>query len=162
MSRRTDVVHFFRSDPAELLGVLRELGRDRDGWVNIQAVEPEEDDMPDAPPARAGVFNFLTARGPRIPVGTWVPGEVTSRRTERDSVGIQHPGGPKARFTLRDAGVVPPGGATVLSDHPRRGLVLSLPNGTDPEAVLTWLFEASRVLATEPLPDTWVAIVHRR
>ena len=50
----------------------------------------------------------------------------------------------------------------MLSDHPRRGLVLSLPNGTDPEAVLTWLFDASRVLATDPLPDTWVAIVHRR
>jgi len=161
VSRRTDVVDFFRSDPSQLLEVLAQLARDRDGWVNIQAVENDEE-AADAAPARAGVFNLVTARGPRIPVGTWVPGEVSARRTEPDSVGIQHPGGPKARFTLRDAGVVPPEGATVLSDHPRRGLVLSLPNGTDPAAVLSWLFAASDVLARDPLPDTWVAMVHHR
>ena len=50
----------------------------------------------------------------------------------------------------------------MLSDHPRRGLVLSLPNGTLPPIVLAWLFAASDVLAPDPLPDTWVAIVHHR
>lgn len=161
MSHRTDVVTFFRSDPSELLEVLAELARDRDGWVNIQAVEADEE-APDASPGQAGLFNLVTARGPRIPVGTWVPGEVSAKRSERDSVGIEHPGGPKARFTLRDAGVTPPEGATVLSDHPRRGLVLALPNGTDPGVVLSWLFAASDVLTRDPLPDTWVAIVHHR
>jgi hypothetical protein len=161
VSRRTDIVHFFRSDPAELLGVLNDLGRDRDGWVNIQAVEAEEE-APDAPPARAGMFNFLTARGPRVPVGTWVPGAVGAKRAERDSIGIQHPAGPKANRQLLAAGVNPPEGATLLSDHPRRGLVLSLPNGTDPAVVLAWLFAASAVLAPDPLPETWVAIIHRR
>jgi hypothetical protein len=161
VSRRTDVVTFFRSDPSALLEVLAELARDRDGWVNLHAVEADEE-AHDAAPARAGLFNLVTARGPRIPVGTWVPGEVSARRAEPDSVGIQHPSGPKARFTLRDAGVMPPEGASVLSDHPRRGLVLSVPNGTDPAVVLSWLFAASDVLARDPLPDTWVAMVHRR
>jgi len=45
VSRHTDVVEFFRSDPAELVGVLDGLARTRDGWVNLQAVEDEEDDM---------------------------------------------------------------------------------------------------------------------
>lgn len=161
MSRRTEVVHFFRSDPAELLRVLDALGRDRDGWVNLQPVEDDEN-APDAPPARAGMFNFLTARGPSLPVGTWVPGEVGPKRSERDSLGIQHPAGPKANRQLLAAGVTPPEGATLLSDHPRRGLVLSLPNGTPPAEVLRWLFAASDVLARAPLPDTWVAIVHHR
>ena len=50
----------------------------------------------------------------------------------------------------------------MLSDHPKRGLVLSLPDGTTPTVVLAWLFAACDVLAPDPLPDTWVAIVHRR
>jgi hypothetical protein len=129
VSRRTDVVHFFRSDPAELLSVLDDLARDRDGWVNIQAIEAEEA-TPDAPPARAGMFNFLTARGPKVPVGTWVPAEIGAKRSAPDSLGLQHPGGPKAFRQLLAAGVTPPEGATMLSD--------------------------------QPLPDTWVAILHRR
>ena len=160
MSRLTDVVHFYRSAPTELLGVLEELGRARDGWVNIQAVEAEED-APDASPARAGFFAFVSARGPRIPVGTWVPGS-EGKRDEPDSVGIQHAAGPKAFRRLLEAGVKPPEGASMLSDHPRRGLVLTLPHGTPPSVVLDWLFAASAELAADPLPDTWVAIVHRR
>jgi len=39
---------------------------------------------------------------------------------------------------------------------------LSLPNGATPTDVLAWLFAASDVLASDPLPDTWVAIVHHR
>ena len=162
MSRRTDVVHFFRSDPAELLATLEDLGRDRDGWVNLQAVEDDEEEAPDAPPARAGVFNFLTARGPRIPVSTWVPAAVGAKRSEPDSVGIQHGAGPRAFRQLLAAGVTPPEGATMLSDHPRRGLVLALPDGAGPAEILSWLFAASDVLASDPLPDTWVAIVHHR
>jgi hypothetical protein len=162
VSRRTDVVHFFRSNPAELLGVLDDLARDRDGWVNLQAVENDEDGVPDAPPARAGMFNFLTSRGPRIPVSTWVPGAVGTKHPEPDSMGIQHGAGPKALRQLLAAGVTPPEGATMLSDHPRRGLVLTLPHGTAPAAVLSWIFAASDVLATDPLPDSWVAIVHHR
>lgn len=161
MARRTDVVHFLRSDPAELLGVLEQLDRDRDGWVNIQAVEAEEE-APDAQPARAGLFALVGGRGPRVPIGTWVPAERGGRRRDPDSVGLQHAGGPKARFRLVEAGVLPPEGATVLSDHPKRGIVLALPDGTAPADVLAWLFAASDELALAPLPDTWVALVHHR
>ena len=161
MARRTEVVHFFRSDPAELLGVLEALDRERDGWVNLQAVTDDEE-SPDAQPGRAGLFALVSGRGPRIPVASWVPAERSGRRRDPDSVGIQHAGGPKARFQLVDAGVVPPEGATVLSDHPKRGLVLALPEGTAPSEVLAWIFAASDVLAADPLPDTWVALVHHR
>jgi hypothetical protein len=161
VTRRTDVVHFFRSTPAELVTVLDDLGRARDGWVNIQAVEAEEE-SPDAAPTRAGLFSLVSGRGPKVPVSTWVPGQTSAKRSEPDSIGIQHGAGPKAFRQLLEAGVSPPEGASMLSDHPRRGLVLSLPNGAAPAAVLAWLFAASDVLAPDPLPDTWVAIVHHR
>lgn len=161
MARRTDVVHFLRTDPAELLGVLEQLDRDRDGWVNLQAVEADEE-SPDAQPARAGLFALVSGRGPRIPVGTWVPAERGGRRRDPDSVGLQHPGGVRAYQQLLAAGVVPPAGATVLSDHPRRGLVLALPEGAAPADVLAWILAASDTLAGRRLPDTWVALVHRR
>jgi hypothetical protein len=161
VSRRTDVVEFFRSDPAQLLTVLDELAVARDGWVNIQAVEDDEE-APDAQPARAGVFSLVGGRGTRVPIGTWVPGERGGRRNDPDSLGIQHAAGPRALRQLSAAGVPPPEGASMLSDHPKRGLVLALADGTPPSVVLAWLFAACDVLTPDPLPDTWVAIVHRR
>ena len=161
MARSTEVVELYRSQPDELLGVMHGLAEARDGWVNLQAVI-DEDETPDAPPTRAGLFALVSGRGPSVPVSSWVPGEVSRKGQQPDSLGIQHGAGPKARFRLRDAGVFAPDGATILSDHPKRGLVLSLPAGTAPEAVLEFLFAASDVLTPLPLPDTWVGIVHRR
>ena len=161
MSARTEVVNFHRSTPDELLAVLRALDDARDGWVNIQALEPEQDEL-DASPVRAGLFSLVTARGPRVPVATWVPAERGGRRRDPDSVGIQHASGPKAARRLLATGVEPPEGASLLSDHPRRGLVLALAPDTSPGRVLEWLFAASDALSAEPLPDTWVAVVHHR
>jgi hypothetical protein len=161
VSHRTAVVDFFRSDPTQLLAVLDELAAAGDGWVNLQAVEDDEE-APDAQPARAGLFSLVGGRGPRIPIGTWVPGERGGRRRDPDSIGIQHAAGPKALRRLVAAGVTPPDGASLLSDHPKRGLVLALADGTSPALVLAWLFAACEVLSSDPLPDTWVAIVHRR
>lgn len=161
MTRSTDVVELLRSQPEGLLVVMRQLAAERDGWVNLQAVV-DEDETPDAPPARAGLFAFASGRGPTVPVSSWVPGETTRRGQDPDSVGIQHGSGPKALRRLLQAGVVPPEGSSMLSDHPRRGLVLRLPPATDPATVLAFVFAASDVLAAFALPETWVGIIHRR
>jgi hypothetical protein len=161
VARSTEVVELYRSQPQQLLDVMRGLAEARDGWVNLQAVV-DEDETPDAPPARAGLFALVSGRGPSVPVSSWVPGQPTRRGQGPDSLGIQHGAGPKARFRLRDAGVFAPDGATILSDHPKRGLVLSLPAGTSVESVLDLVFAASDVLTPFVLPDTWVGIVHRR
>ncbi len=161
MSRPGEVIRFLRNDPAALLAVLEDLAERRDGWVNLQPYDDPDAD-PDAPPARSGMFGLITARGPQLPVSTWVPGERTAKGTEADSVGIQHAAGPRALRRLLAAGVEPPEGSSLLSDHPRRGLVVRLAPGTAPRAVLEWLFAASDELAPRPPPDTWVAVVHRR
>ncbi len=87
----------------------------------------------------------------------------TQRRAPRaDSIGLQHRGGPKARFTLADAGTPIPAGWKLLSDHPKRGLVIELPDGVAPEEIVQWLVTAARVLSPMELPHRWVAAVHRR
>jgi hypothetical protein len=164
VSRSTEVVHFRRSDPRQLLEVLDGLAAARDGWVNVQAVlDDDETAAPDAAPGQAGVFGWLSSRGPAVPVATWVPG--TTKRNgghEPDSLGIQHGAGPRAAVTLADAGLPVPSTWRRVGDHPKRGLVMELPDGVDPKTVLEWAFPAMNVLASTPLPDTWVAIVHRR
>ena len=162
MSREPEVVRFERGAPDELLATMQDLARDRDGWVNLQAVGKELDEVPDAPPGRAGMFAWLSPRRTVIPVSTWVPGPPTRHGHEPDSLGIEHDAGRFAATQLADAGVPVPAGWRRLGDHPRRGLVFELPDGTEPAAVLDWLFRASDVLASTPLPPTWVAIVHRR
>ena len=161
MTRSVDAVEFLRSDPTELLAVMSGLADARDGWVNVQAVV-DEDEMPDAAPTRAGLFSLVSGRGPSVPVSSWVPGELTRRGQDPDSLGIQHGAGPKALRRLVQAGVVPPEGSRLLSDHPRRGLVLALAPSTDPTTVLTFALAASDVLTAFPLPETWVGIVHHR
>jgi hypothetical protein len=161
VTRSTQIVEFLRGEPAQLLGVMHGLADARDGWVNLQAVV-DEDETPDAQPARAGVFALVSGRGPTVPVSSWVPGQHTRRGQEPDSVGIQHGAGPKAARRLVEAGVTPPEGSTLLGDHPRRGLVVELPPGTAPETVLDFVLAASDVLTPFRLPDTWVAIVHHR
>lgn len=164
MTRSTEVVEFFRSAPDGLVGVLQDLASGHDGWVNLQAAVREDEDPagPDARPVRAGVFSLVSGRGPAVPVCTWVPGAPTRHGHEPDSLGIQHGAGPHATEQLVEAGVTFPSGWRRLSDHPKRGLVFELPAGTDPAAVLQWLFAASDVLAQGPLPDLWVAAIHRR
>jgi hypothetical protein len=156
-----ELVHVRRSAPQELLAVMADLAARRDGWINLQA-DVGDDEGPEPAPARAGAFALFPARGPDVPVCTWVPGPDGRRGPEPDSVGIQHGSGPRALRRLADAGSAPPAGWRMRADHPKRGLVLELPSGTDPATVLTWIFAASDVLAGAELPDQWLAAVHRR
>jgi hypothetical protein len=160
VTRAAEVLRFTPDDTDELLAAMDALADTRDGWVNLQPV-PDEDEAAGAP-VRAGVFNLFSGRGPRLPVGTWVPAAQGGRRPDPDSLGLQHAGGPKAARRLREVGVEPPGGATVLSDHPRRGLVLAVDPGTPPAELLRWLLAAAAALSPDPLPATWVAVVHHR
>ena len=98
-----------------------------------------------------------------IPFGTWVPGARKRGGAEPTSLGLQHGSGPKAIWRLRDAGISLPPEWKVLSDHPRRGIVLTLPDETLPEDALDWLLEAAVVLtdANIDLRADWRAGVYR-
>ena len=155
-----ELVEFTVVDRRSVLTVMRRQLRDRDGWVNLQpAIEPDE--MPN----ETGTFGKLfTASGPTVPLGSWVPGARRRNGTaEPVSLGLQHAGGPKALRNLRDRGHPPVTGWRVLTDHPRRGFVLAVPDDEDPDVALVWLLRAAEMLAPVRLPRTWNAgVIHRR
>ena len=67
---------------------------------------------------------------------------------------------------LRDLGCPLPPGWKVVVDHARRGLVLNVPEGDDPDAdhevVLSWLVRAATALSFEPVTGRWHAEIHHR
>ena len=156
----SEAIEFTVADPGPLVVRMQSLAQSRNGWVNLQPV-PDDDD-PDERRGKAGVFSWLSSKGPDLPICTWVPGEMSRKGVEPDSIGLQHAGGPKARFVLAEAGVPPPAGWRIMSDHPKRGLVVELPAGTEPSVALDWLLQAAQVLAAVTLPDRWVALVYER
>jgi hypothetical protein len=153
--RRPELVEFTVTDRAPAVAAMARLREARDGWVNLQpAVEPE-----DVPEVESGLARVFSARGPAVPLGTWVPAD---RAGEPVSLGLQHPAGSRALARLRELGHPAGAGWRVLSDHPKRGLVLLVPDDEDPDVALAWLVRATGLLAGFDLPDTWHAGVFYR
>jgi hypothetical protein len=163
------LVDFTAEDVGDVLAEMDQIGRFRNGWVNVHP-RAEEDPAefmtefaPTPVPSPLGVF------GRRRPIrveGTWIPGRSSKRGEEPASVGLEHPAGRFAARQLRDAGCPVPEGWKVVVDHARRGLVLSAPSGPDPtvdhELVLSWLLRAATLLSAEPLSGNWQAEIHHR
>lgn len=158
------IIRFEPDDSDAVLTAMRSVAANRDGWINFQPVLHDDTggSPADMPPVRAGVLGLFTGRGPAVPVCTWVPGQRRRRGTEPDSIGIQHGAGPKAAGRLRGAGITAPDGWRVLADHAKRGLVVQLPDGTDPAVVLDWLLRAASELSTVTLTGSWAAVIHHR
>ncbi len=157
-----ELVEFTLTDRTALTETVERLAADRDGWINLQPVPDDDEDELVERRGRAGVFALFSGRGPELPIGTWVPGEVTRKGVGADSVGLQHAGGPKVRFVLADAGVPIPNGWRLRADHPKRGLVVEPPPGTSAVEELDWLLRAAVALAPEAQRLHWVALVYRR
>jgi hypothetical protein len=77
-------------------------------------------------------------------------------------LGILHQTGPKAVRRLEDRGVDVPERWVVLSDHPRRGLVIGVHPDSAHVDVLDWLLRAGATLTRVPLTGAWQAAVHGR
>lgn len=156
MADPDEEIQFDEAAPTQV--VLRmaqrtEAGR---GWINLL---PEIHEDVEVPPS-GGLFSFLSARGPSIPLATWSAGALGKRGPGRASIGLQHAGGPKALARLAEVGLVRPPGWTKVQDHPRRGLVITVPPGEDHEDVLHWLLSAAHALSAVPLTGDWLARVY--
>ena len=153
-SNPPDIIEFSAQNRSAVVRLMRELARERDGWLNLQP-DIDLDELPDPGPT---VLRVFSSRGPRVPLVTWVPG--TKRRNgtyEPVSLGLQHPMGPRAIPKLRELGHPPPDGWRLLADHPRRGLVLLVPDDEDPDLALQWAMRAAGLLSQVPLPERWIA-----
>lgn len=160
MGRRrdeTEQIEFDSADPSALVGRMRTLAVDRSGWVNVRPLLEREE-----LPRRRGLDAVLNAGLPLMAIGTWIPGVATRRGNEPDTIGVQHPAARRVAGRLVEAGLRPPADWRGVQDHPRRGLIIELPEGTDPARVLDWLLPVLVELGEVPHPGSWRATVHHR
>jgi hypothetical protein len=157
----------------ELLDQMSSIDRAGNGWVNIRP-RPEDDPDPSmadlAPTPPPSPLNIFGRRRPVTIEGTWVPGRAGRKAPEPASVGLEHPAGRFAVRQLRDGGLAVPDHWKVVTDHARRGLVLSVvPSGDSPAArssdlaeIVDWLVAAAAILAPSQVTGRWQAEVHTR
>jgi hypothetical protein len=158
---------------AELLDQMRSIDRKANGWVNIRP-RPEDDPEPSmadlAPTPPPSPLNIFGRKRTVTIEGTWVPGRAGRKVAEPASVGLEHPAGRFAVRQLRDGGLAVPEHWKVVTDHARRGLVLSVPapGGSDADRaaglhdIVQWLVEAAAILAPDQVTGRWQAEVHTR
>lgn len=149
-------IRFERLDLGEVVHEMLTLAArgDGKGWMNVQPVVADEDRPPES-----AVFKLFTAKGPAIPLGTWVPGHHHRDKWQPASVGLQHAGGRDASKLLEERGVTEPEGWNRRQDHIKRGLVYELPEGQDPKVAVEFLVDAMAQLVAFPLSGRWLAIV---
>ena len=102
-------------------------------------------------PPTSALGNLFGNRGPTVPLATWTPGEV----------GLQHMAGQRVARFLAARGVPVPDDWYVVSDHPRRGLVLRTYQ-TPPAEALRWLVRAATVTCPHEISGPWQATVRTR
>jgi hypothetical protein len=107
----------------------------------------DDDDVPPMSP----LGQLFGNRGPVVPLATWTPGEI----------GLQHAAGQRAARTLGDRGCAVPEEWYVVSDHPKRGLVLRT-YAAPPTETLPWLARAALALCPLPVVGPWRAVVRTR
>ncbi len=149
-------LQFAESEPAAVLDRMEQLTDTGTGWINLL---PEIAEDAAVPPS-GGLLSFLSARGPSIPLATWSAGSETRRGPGRVSIGLQHAGGPRALTRLAELGLLLAPGWVKVQDHPRRGLVVTVPPGEDHDDVLHWLLSAAHALSAVPLTGDWLARVY--
>lgn len=157
MSRRLPFQFEFSAfDDADLMAAVDAAASKGSGWINLEPVV-EEEHLPERP----GPFAFLAGPSHEVPTATWVPGRHGSRgETKPTTIGLQHAAGRRLAWRLADLGVPLPDGWRVTQDHPRRGLVVSVPSSADPHAVVTWLLQLADVVCVVPSTGRWRASVH--
>jgi hypothetical protein len=150
-------IEFVDAADDQLLAAAREVAARGEGWINLEPIVDEEHQ-----PMQAGPFAFLAGPSHEIPTATWVPGRhQTDGETRPTTVGLQHAAGPRVVATLRDRGLPLPEQWRVTQDHPRRGLVVSIPaSRADPGTVLAWLLRAAEAVCGVPTTGRWRASVH--
>jgi hypothetical protein len=141
------------SDVAARMQAMRAAHR---GWINFEPGVLVDD----APPPRSGLFSLFSARGPAVPLATWVAGEERKGRTEPPTIGILHASGWGVRRKLAEAGHAVPEGWVVQQENSKKGLVVAVPPTVGHAEVVEWLLAATAALSTVPLTGRWRAAVY--
>lgn len=150
----SEEIPFDEDDPSAAVAAIARQAALGTGWVNlVPEVEPGQE-----PPPRSLFAAIFSGRGSALPLATWAP---SGEPDGRFSLGLQHGGGPKALNVLAQHQHPLPEGWRKVSDHPRRGLVVTAPADTDPDDVVWWLLTAAHLLSSVPLTGSWLARVYQ-
>jgi hypothetical protein len=147
---------FTEPDDPRLLAAAEETAARGSGWINLEPVVDEE-----YQPARQGSFPLLSGPSHEVPTATWLPGRhLPSGETKPTTIGLQHAARARVVWQLRDLGLPLPDGWRVTQDHPRRGLVVSIPAGADAREAIAWLVRATDLVCAVPSTGRWRASVY--
>ncbi|MBX3312760.1 MAG: hypothetical protein KF906_00440 [Actinobacteria bacterium] len=146
-------IPFEEDDYAAVVDAIDLLSERGTGWINL-VPEVHEDHQPAPRSFAAWVF---ASRGEPVPMITWTP---PARPGGRASVGIAHGAGPRGLARLAGAGLTLPPGWIKVTDHARRGIVCTVPDGADRSDAVHWLLTAAHVLCAAPLTGSWLARVY--
>lgn len=116
-------------------------------FANLQPGIADED----VPPPRTTMSRLVGNTGPVIPLATWTPGEI----------GLQHAAGQRVTRFLAERGVPVPEEWYVVTENPKRGLVLRTYQAPPAETV-PWLARAAAAVCPLPITEPWRAVVRRR
>ncbi len=121
-------------EPDELVALMAVVHQQGSGWLNLLPLIADDTPVPATP----SVFAVLSKRGPVVPLATWTPA-VAGKRPTPVTIGVQHGVASALKSRLADSPARIPSEWRVLSDHPRRGLVIEVPDGTADRVVAEWL-----------------------
>lgn len=127
------------------VSALVELVRSVGGWINVLPEISDDTPVPDTPSFLA----VFSKRGPVVPMATFTPAESDSR-PKPAMLGLQHglAGRAKDRLNASDARI--PETWRVATDHPKRGIVIELPDAVTDREIAAWLLHAAALACMVP------------
>ena len=149
----TEILFVDSESVEDLESAIQEISELGDGWINVEPVvaEDHQNEVP-------GFFAWFSARGPKVPVGTFVPGNSQSLA----SVGVAHGSGRGASDQLQKMGIKPPEAWISRQDHAKHGLVWEInPGQVVASEVVSLLLQSTVGLSTVPTTGGWAATVHQ-
>ncbi len=148
-------VNFFSDEADEIFGHMDVMTQENSHqekrprtWMNVSPWV-DENNLPEA----SLLVKFFSARGPEIPLATWVP---ATQRTPA-SLGFSHSAGKRAANQLVSVGLDFPENWLLKQDHTKRGLIFEIPEDELFAVVLDFMLHASSVLSGVPTDTRWVA-----
>ena len=155
MAAVAERIRFHRHDLEPVTDVMARLTTDQRGWMNFHPDVTE-----DAPAESSPLLGFFSARGPSVPLCTWIPESSRRERRVPPQLGVQHGTGPRVTARLDSLGLPVPDGWRVTQDHPRRGLVVAVLPDEPLPVVAGWVLDAGDALSLVRVTGWWTAAVY--